>query len=177
MLMFEWGNYDPTFIKYIIGDETWIYEFGMLTKEKASDWRAANEPRPKNVKLNQKPRFCSLFSLIIKVFHIVDLFQNVLFTNYVSFVWSLSPKETRFIEKQFVDFACNHYPWFFCKKKRINIAPQVPYSSDMLPHDFLMFSRLKSFGDVELAMWSETQLATMRIMGHNEGVRKEGLGS
>ena len=49
---------DPTFIKRIItGDVTWVYEYDIETAQQSSEWRAKNEPKPKNhVKVGRKSR-------------------------------------------------------------------------------------------------------------------------
>jgi hypothetical protein len=42
-------NLDSTFMNRIVtGDETWVYEFSMLTSQQASQWRfPTTEPKPK----------------------------------------------------------------------------------------------------------------------------------
>lgn len=52
--MLDEVNNDDTFIKCITtGDETWVYEFDMQTKQQASEQRAANEPRTKKIRQTQ----------------------------------------------------------------------------------------------------------------------------
>lgn len=61
--MLEWMNNGPTFITFIIGDETWVYEFDLWTKQQAIEWRAPNWTRLTKIRqIPSKPRFCSLIS-------------------------------------------------------------------------------------------------------------------
>ena len=47
---------DPTFIKRIIGDEAWVYEYDTQSRHQASEWKASNEPKPKKSRRFQKKK-------------------------------------------------------------------------------------------------------------------------
>ena len=49
--MLEHVNNDDTFVKPIItGDETWVWQSDVLTKQQSSEWRASDEPKPKKTR-------------------------------------------------------------------------------------------------------------------------------
>ncbi|KAJ8938490.1 hypothetical protein NQ318_020806 [Aromia moschata] len=73
---------DHIFItRMITGDETWVYEYDIETAQESSEWRAKNEPKPKNHKSksveNQEGQ-----TVII---HPQDLkhFYNILYNNFI----------------------------------------------------------------------------------------------
>jgi len=65
---------DPTFIKRIItGDETWVYEYDTQSRHQASEWRAPNEPRPKEPRRFQSKKKAMLtVSWITTVLYITN---------------------------------------------------------------------------------------------------------
>lgn len=150
---------DPTFMERIItGDETWVYEFDMLTSQQSSEWRAEDEPKPKKSRQSR-----SKIKVLLTVFF--D-FRGVVHSEFLP--------EGRTVNKEYYlqvmrrlreairkkrpelwrnnswilhhDNAPSHTALTICEflaKNSTNTIKQAPYSPDLAPCDFFLFPKLK----------------------------------
>lgn len=157
--MLQMVNSDPTIMKRIItGDETWVYEYDMLTSQQSSEWRTKNEPKPK------KPRQSrSKIKVMLTVFfdyrgvvhwEFLPNGQTVNKEYYLAVMRRLRENVRRkrpdlwkdnswILHHDNAQCHTSHLVRNFLAKNSTTVLPQAPYSPDMSPPDFFLFSKLK----------------------------------
>jgi histone-lysine N-methyltransferase SETMAR len=151
---------DWTFMQSIItGDETYVYQYDVETKQQSTEWRRKDEPRPKKPRQSQ-----SKVKVLLTVFfdyrgvvhkEFLPTGQTVNKEYYLSVMQRLRES----IRKNRPDLWKNN-SWFlhhdnapahnsmlvrnFLAKNSTRIIPQAPYSPDMAPCDFFLFAKLKN---------------------------------
>lgn len=157
--MLEQVENDPTFIQRIItGDETWVYQFDMLTKQQSSEWRYPNEPRPKRIRQTQ-----SKIKTLLTVF--MD-YRGVVHHEFLAEGCTVNKHYYLQVMRRLREAIRQKRPdlwegnsWFlhhdnapshnaiiireFLAKNSTNVISHAPYSPDMSPCDFFLFDRLK----------------------------------
>ena len=150
---------DPTFMKRIItGDETWVYEFDMETKQQSSEWRFEDEPKPKKSRQSR-----SKVKVMLTVFF--DC-QGVVHHEYLPSGQTVNKEYYLSVLKRLRDAVRRKRPemwannsWIlhddnapshrarivldYLTKHQVNTIVQAPYSPDMAPCDFFLFPKLK----------------------------------
>nr|APL98296.1 truncated putative DD34D transposase [Bactrocera tryoni] len=157
--MLDRANSDPTFMERIItGDETWVYEYDTLTNQQSSEWRPKGAPKPK------KPRQSrSKVKVMLIVFFDI---RGVVHYEYVPTGQTVNKEYYLGVMRRLRDAIRRKRPslwannsWIlhhdnapshkaiivneFLAKHSTNIIEQAPYSPDMAPCDFFLFSTLK----------------------------------
>lgn len=168
----ELANGDPTFLRRVItGDESWVYGYDMETKAQSSQWTARNEPRPKKIK-----QFRSKVKLLLTVFF--D-WRGIVHYEFLPYGQTVNKEYYLTVLKNLRDAVRRKRPelwknnsWIlhhdnapshsahligeFLSKNQTSVLPQPPYSPDLAPCDFFLFSRIKkhmkgtSFEDTEV---------------------------
>lgn len=157
--MLDRVNSDPTFMERIItGDETWVYEYDMLTSQQSSEWREKNEPKPREPRQSRskiKVMLIVFFDIRGLVHHeFVPTGQTVNKEYYLSVLRRLREK----IRHKRPELWANN-SWIFHDdnapshraavvndfktKNSFNNIDQPPYSPDLAPCDFFLFPKLK----------------------------------
>lgn len=135
----------------ITGDETWIYAYDPETAQQSREYRAKDEPKPK-IPRQSLTVFIDYRSVVHKEF--LPTGQTVNKEYYLGVMKHLRES----IRKKRPELWRNN-SWFlhhdnapshtaivirqFLAKNQTNTVPQAPYSPDMAPCDFFLFSRLK----------------------------------
>lgn len=152
------ANSDPTFMKRLItGDETWVYEFDMLTSQQSSEWRAENEPKPKKPRQSRSK---------IKVLTVFFDYRGIVHHEFLPhgetvnkhYYLKVMKRLREAIRKKRPDL-WNDNSWIlhhdnapshtaltvceFLAKNSTNVIAQPPYSPDLAPCDFFLFPKLK----------------------------------
>lgn len=157
--MLDRANLDPTFLEKIItGDETWVYEYDTLTNQQSSEWRPIGAPKPKKPRQSRSKVKIMLivFFDIRGVVHYeyVPAGQTVTKEFYLSVLRRLREAIRRkrndlWVDNSWIlhhDNAPSHKAIIvneFLAKHSVNIIEQPPYSPDLAPCDFFLFSKLK----------------------------------
>lgn len=142
----------------ITGDETWIYAYDPETPQQSSEYRAKGEPKPKVPRQSR-----SKVKVMLTVF--ID-YRGVVHKEFVptgqtvnkEYYLGVMRRLRESIRKKRPELWQNN-SWFlhhdnapshtaivirqFLTKNQTNTVPQAPYSPDMAPCDFFLFSRLK----------------------------------
>lgn len=150
---------DSTLLQHIItGDETWVYGYDIETKAQSSEWKLANEPRPKKarrVRSNVKVLLTVFFDYHGIVFYeFLPQGATVNKEYYLRVLrrlreairrkrpdlwkeksWKLhhdnAPPHTSILVRNFLD------------KNNTSLIEQPPYSPDLAPCDFFLFPKMK----------------------------------
>ena len=150
------GNDSQILSKVVTGDETWCYTYDLETKQASSQWKTPNSPKPKKarqVQSNVKIMLISFFDaneIVHKEF--VPPGQTV---NQQFYLQAL---------KRLHDSVWKKWPemwssgdWFLHHDNapahmalsvqqflanNMTVIPQPPYSPDLAPCDFFLFSRI-----------------------------------
>lgn len=157
--MLDRANSDPTFMGRIItGDETWVYEYDTQTSQQSSEWVGKNEPKPKKPRKSRskiKTMLIVFFDIRGVVHHeFVPQGQTVNKDFYLTVLRRLRENIRRkrpdlWQNNSWIlhdDNAPSHRATIindFKTKHSINTIDQPPYSPDLAPCDFFLFSRLK----------------------------------
>ena len=149
---------DDDLKRIITGDETWIYAYDPETAQQSSEYRAAGEPKPKKPR-QSKSKIKVLLTVFFDYRGVVH--KEFLPTNQTvnkEYYLGLLRRLRESIRKKRPQLGQNN-SWFlhhdnapshtaiiireFFTKNQVNVVPQAPYSPDMAPCDFFLFSRLK----------------------------------
>ncbi|UYV63689.1 hypothetical protein LAZ67_2005309 [Cordylochernes scorpioides] len=157
--MIEMTRTDPEWMQKIItGDETWVYQYDPETKRQSSQWIERGEPKPK------KARFAKskVKTLLVNFFDINGLVHH----EFIPFGRTINQEVYLGIMRRLreagrlkrperwqnndwilhVDNARSHTAHvvlqFLAKHSTIHI-PHPPYSPDLAPNDFFLYSILK----------------------------------
>ena len=150
---------DPGFMNTIItGDESWVYGYDPETKAQSSEWRSSTSPRPKKVR-----QVRSAVKVMLTVFF--DC-RGVVHHEFAPRNQTINKEYYREVLRRLRDAVRRKRPdlwqagtWklhqdnapahssqlvqTFLAKHGIPVVRQAPYSPDMAPCDFWLFSKLK----------------------------------
>lgn len=152
------SDYQDVMKRIITGDESWIYAYDPETDDQSAEYRAKGEPKPK------KPRQSkSKIKVMLTVFfdHRGVVHSEFLPTGQTvnkEYYLSVMRRLREAIRKKRPELWADN-SWFlhhdnapshtalilreFFAKNSTNIVPQPPYSPDLAPCDFWLFSKLK----------------------------------
>lgn len=146
------------FDKIITGDESWCYGYDPETKQQSSQWKAANSPRPKKARQVKS----AVKTMLICFFDV----RGIVHSEYVPehqtvnqvFYLSVLRRLRESVRLKRPDL-WRSGDWFFhhdnapahtaisvrefLAKNRMTPLPHPPYSPDLAPCDFFLFSRMK----------------------------------
>jgi hypothetical protein len=153
--MLECANGDPDFLKTVItGDETWVYGYDPEAEVQSSQWKHSSSSRPKKAQ-----RVRSKVKVLLTVFfdyrgivhhsyapagqeyylevirHLCDAVRRKRLDLWASRNWQLHHDNAL--------AHSSHLIQSFLAKHGIPVVRQAPYSPDMAPCDFWLFSKLK----------------------------------
>ena len=158
--MLDSANSDPEFLNIVTtGDESWVYGYDPETKVQSSQWKHATSPRPKkarHARSNVKAMLTVLFYSRGVVHHkYAPQGQNINKEYYLEVLrrfldavrhkrpgmwaagtWQLQYDNAPARSSQLIQT--------FLAKHNIFVVRQAPYSPDMAPCDFWLFSHLKT---------------------------------
>ena len=154
------ANADPDFLKTIItGDETWVYGYDVETKAQSSQWKEPNSPRAKKARMSRSNVEVMLVTFFdwqgLVYFEYVPKGQTVNMEYYLSILKRLRVAVSRKRPEMWrdrswklhQDNAPAHTALLvteFNARNGTPVIPQPPYSPDLAPADFFLFSKLKS---------------------------------
>lgn len=171
----------------ITGDETWIYAYDPETAQQSSEYRAKNEPKPKKPRQNR-----SKVKVMLTVYF--D-YRGVVHQEFLPPGQTVNKEYYLGVMRRLRESIRRKRPelwknnsWFlhqdnapshtariirkFFTKNQTDVLPQAPYSPDMAPCDFFLFSRLKlplrghRFETIEAI--KENSLAALKAIPHTE---------
>ena len=158
--LLETANNDPNFLKKVItGDESWVYGYDPETKAQSSQWKSPESPRPKKARQSRSN---------VKVMLIVFFFdhEGVVHHEYAPPGQTITkdyyievPRQLRDAVRRKRQQLSASGDWHLhhdnapahssalvqtsLVKHRITQVCQPPYSPDLAPCDFWLFSKLK----------------------------------
>ena len=158
--MLDLANHDPEFIKTIItGDETWVYGYDPETKFQSSKWKHPESPRPKKarqVRSNVKVMLTCFFDSPGIVHHeYAPEGQTINNEYYLQVLRRLREAVRRkrpnmWAAKNFQLHHDNapahsaHVIHAFLAKNSMSLVRKAPYSPDLAPCDFWLFTKLRT---------------------------------
>lgn len=150
---------DPSFINRIItGDETWVFAYEPETKRQSMEWRSPGSPVKKIARMSKSKMKCMLITFFdakgLLHHEFVPEGETVNQYYYTDVLNRLIAKVSRKRTEIWRQKSClllhdNARPHVaktvtdFLKHKEIVVLPHPPYSPDLSPCDFYLFSRLK----------------------------------
>ena len=144
--------------RVVTGDESWIFEYDPLTKRQSLEWKSASSPRPKKARLF-KSKIKVMLIVFFDVHGIVHLEflpqgqtinQNVYKDILRRLMRSVREKRRELWETKSWLLHHDNAPAHnalsirqFLAENNIAVLEQPPYSPDLAPCDFFLFSKLK----------------------------------
>jgi transposase len=153
--LFEKSTQDPTFLtKIVMGDESWVFAYDPEMTVQSAEWHTSSSPRPKKsrlVKSKEKVMLIAFFDIDGVVHHeFVPPGQTVNGHFYVHVLQRLRDavrrkRRDKWQGEWFLhhDNAPSHKSLVvqqFLTEKSIPVITQPPYSPDLAPSDFWLFS-------------------------------------
>ncbi|UYV65870.1 hypothetical protein LAZ67_3005765 [Cordylochernes scorpioides] len=140
----------------VTGDESWTFQYDLETKAQSSEWHTPASPRPKKARMSKSPVKTMLIvffdkrGLIPKEFVPQGKTVNAEFYNEVLRRLHKGVKRKRQDLAQrwrlHHDNAPAHTAFLitsYLTRIGVEVLPQPPYSPDMSPPDFFLFSKVK----------------------------------
>ena len=144
--------------RVITGDESWIFEYDLETKRQSLQWKSLTSPRPKKARMSKSKikvmliAFFDVRGIVHTEFmpkgHTINqhIYRDVL----RRLMRSVREKRRELYEKKtwllHHDNAPVHNALSICEflaKNNIAVLEQPPYSPDLAPCDFFLFSKFK----------------------------------
>ena len=144
--------------RVVTGDESWIFEYDPLTKRQSLGWQSASSPRPKKARLFKSKIKVMLivFSDVHGIVHLEFLPQGQTINQNVykdilrRLMRSVREKRKELWETKSWLLHHDNAPAHnalsirqFLAENNISVLEQPPYSPDLAPCDFFLFSKLK----------------------------------
>jgi len=155
--LIETANNDPDFLKKVItGDESWVYGYDPETKAQSSQWKLPESPRLKKARQIQS----NVMVMLTVFFHHEGVVHHkyappghtITKDYYIEFLRRLRDAVRRkrlwasgdwHLHQDNAPAHSSALVQTFLVKHRITQVSQPPYSPDLAPCDFWLFSKLK----------------------------------
>jgi len=143
--------------KVITGDESWVFNYGPETKRQSAGWHTESSPRPKKARMSRswvKKTMIIVFFDSRGIVHKEFVPPGRTFNH--AFYKDVLERLRKWVQRVRTDIADD---WLlhhdnapahtalsireFLAKKNIPVLPHPPYSPDLAPCDFYLFSKLK----------------------------------
>ena len=150
---------EPNLLKRVVtGDESWIFEYDPLTKRQSHEWKSALSPRPKKARLFKSKTkvmlitFFDVHGIVLAEFlpQGQAINQHVYKNILRRLMRSVREKRRELWETRSWLLHHDNAPAHnalgigeFLAKNNIAVLEQPPYSPDLAPCDFFLFSKLK----------------------------------
>jgi len=149
---------EPEFFSCVItAHESWILEYDPETKRLGREWHTANCPHPKNVRMRKSKMKSMLICFFDSQVNVHKEFVPPGQTVNQTFYREILERLRKWMARVRPGIVCT---WMlhhdnapchmavsineFLPEKSIPVVPQPPYSPDLSPCDFFLFSRLKN---------------------------------